>query len=398
MPRRRLLALALSVAWLTGTAQAAGPRQSPRLAIVTPRYLTAGGAADVLAAQVRDGDGQPVADGTAVAFAASLGIVVTPPVATTRDGWAVASMAPATESGFAQIDAVANGGRAEVILWVRPAPAAVLAELAATPKQLTAGGRSVVTARVMDAFGNPAEGDVVHWEAAGGTLAAAQARVDHGRLRAEFTAGPAPGPAWVQVTAGTAGDRVALDVVDAGPSRPPLPVWLPLVMGDLRRPGTCGDVLVNGSFELDADGDGVPEPWLPVPGAGTVARDDADPVAGTHALRLVGDTASPPPALRQAVTVEPGARDGQLWLWARGAAAGGGLRVSVWTTVLVGATPTRAPVLIQRVVLPEPDWLLLAFRLPAPPSGATSIELSPWSDGAAAPVVALDDVQLNVCW
>jgi hypothetical protein len=396
MPRRvGWLALALL---LTGGAVRAAPAAGAwHVAVVVPRFLTAGGAPATVAAQVRDGAGGPAPDGTPVTFVANLGLVVTPARAVTVGGVAMASMAPATESGFAQIDAQAGTDRGQALMWVRPGPASRVLGLDAQPTQLVVLGQAALTARLTDDWGNPAEGDAVDWTATGGTVAPATGRVDHGVTQALFAAGPSAGPASVHLSAAGATARVALRVDDPVPTPPGRPVWLPIALEGLARAGACEDVLSNGSFEVDADGDGLPDGWSVAPGNGAVSDAAPDALEGLRAVQLSGAPDGVPPVLRQSITVAPGATTAELWLWARGSAPDTGVRLAVWSTVPLGQTVARAPLLVTQAAVPEPVWVRLAFRLPLPPTGATDMDLAPWSSTGAATMVAVDALQLRVC-
>ena len=387
------------LAGLAGLAVAAGaPQAGWQLGLLTPRYLVVGGASAPLAAQVHDAAGRPAPDGTRVTFVASLGLTVNPPAAETQDGLAVTRLVSGTEAGFAQLDAVVDGERANSLLWVRPGPAAHLVRLTAEPSQLPAGGRSVITGQLADRYGNPAEGDGVQWSVAGGTLVEASEHVDHGAVRAVFLAGPGPAQAQVGLQAAEATGRVAIQVAHAAPPRPALPLWLPLVVAAPLQAAGCTDLLANGGFEADANGDGLADGWSVMPGSGPWPRLVPEAAEGDWSVRLVGDEGATPSGLRQSLTPRPGARDGQLWLWARGAPVGGGLRLAIWSTVTVGDGAVRAPILVRHVALPEASWERLAFQLPAPPSGPTTVELEPWSEDASPPLAEVDGLALRACW
>lgn len=392
----RALLLGLgSLCWLVGQALAAAPADTWRLALLSPRSVTAGGPPVSLVVQVRDTAGQPAPDGTLVTVTASLGLVVQPATARTSAGRAEVLLVPGTEAGFARLDAQLPGGYVDTVLWVRPAPAARVAGLGALPADLAPGGRAVLTGQLLDAFGNLAEGDAVTWTALGGTLSGAAPRVDHGAVRADFVAGALPGPAEVRLVAGTATGTVALNVVDPGPRPLPTPVWLPLAFAGLRRSGVCENVLANGSFESGgSEGSALPG-WAPVGGPGAHFLGSAGAADGERWLSLTGAAANPP-AVRQSLDVGSGNLSGELWLWARGD-VGAGVKVAVWTLVPVGDSVARAPVLIDRQAVPETEWVRLAYRLPALPTGATSVELAPWSAAGSPAHIDLDGVMLRIC-
>jgi hypothetical protein len=380
---------------LLGRPLSAAPLDTWRLAVLAPRSVTAGGPPVSLVVQVRDMAGQPAPDGTLVTVTASLGLTAEPNVAPTTAGRAELSLRPGTEAGFSRLDAQLAGGHVDMVLWVRPAPAARVIDLQAVPVDLAPGGRAIVTGQLTDAFGNLAEGDAVSWTVLGGSLAAASPRVDHGAVRADFLAGDLPGPAELRLTAGAATRSVSLNVVDRGPRPLPTPVWLPLAFAGLRRSGLCENVLANGSFEASpADGESLPG-WLLIGGAAPALSGAGAAADGERWLRLAGDAAQPP-AVRQALDVGSGNLSGELWLWARGG-ADAGLKVAIWTVVPLGDSAARAPVLIDRQAVPEDDWVRLAYRLPVAPAGATSVELSPWSASGDPTHIDLDGVTLRIC-
>jgi len=369
-----------------------------RVGLVLPRYVVAGGAPAVVVAQVLDAAGEPVPDGTPVAFVASLGLRFDPAKAATVDGMAVTRLVPGTEAGFARIDATAEGARTDVVLWVRPGPAAHVLWLRSEPPSLTAGGQATVVVRLTDAFGNMAEGDVVRWQAGGGTVAPPEGRVVHGEARAVFTAAPVPGRGWVLVESDGPVGRVAIPV--GGPvDRTALAerTYLPRVGRQAGRVPGCRDVLVNGSFEIDADGDRLPDGWVFEPADASVVWLVGDALDGEHAVRLDAGGGSSLPTMQQVLGVKPGVKSAVLRLWVRGGGPDLELRVAVWTMMEVGPGLSRVPVLLRRVPVFDPGWTLLAFGLQAPLAGETTLELAPRLDGSGGTSLELDAVRLDVC-
>ena len=123
----------------------------------TPAELAAGyNQVAQLSGFVADRYGNPVADGTAVAFTASLGIV-SPAVAMTTNGVAAASFIGELVAGTSAITATSGGATGHAQVRIRPAALVSLA-LAFAPAQIGVGGQTAVfTATVRDTYGNPAE-------------------------------------------------------------------------------------------------------------------------------------------------------------------------------------------------------------------------------------------------
>lgn len=398
-PALARMAVLAGLAGLAGQAPVAGaPQAGWQVGILTPRYLTVGGHSTPLTAQVLDATGQPAPDGTQVAFLASLGLTVDPSTALTRDGLASTRLSSGTEAGFARLDATVDGVRADSLLWIRPGPAAHLLRLESEPSEVAPGGRVRIHGELRDSYGNLAEGDAVRWSVEGGSLFEASEFVAHGEVQAVYVAGPAATRGGVRLEAATASGRVAILVARPGPAQPPSPLWLPLALTNPAQVVGCTDLVTNGGFEADLDGDGLADGWTVAPEADSQPRRIADAAEGMWAVRLVGVEHATPAGLRQALAAPPGARNGELWLWARGAPVGGGLRLAVWSTITLGDETTRAPLLVRQLSLPEASWERLAFRLPIPPSGSTTLEIEPWSEDASPPLVEVDGLALRACW
>lgn len=393
-------ALALAVALAISASGVDAQPATGHLGLIVPRYLVAGGEPSTVAAQVVDGAGVPAPDGTVVAFVATLGLRFEPAQVATRDGLAVTRLVPGTEAGFARLDAVSGATRANVLVWVRPAPAAYVLWLRAEPENLTTSAGAALEARLTDRYGNLAEGDAVSWQAGGGTVTPDRARVIRGVARATFTAGPAPGPAWVLLRSDGPSARVAIPIRgELDRSALTKQLYLPCAARRAEQTSGCRDELANGSFEEDADADGLPEPWEVESTAGAVSRSIGDALDGRYALRFEVESQAPPPVARQTMVLGTDAKSAQLRLWVRGGAVGAEIRVGVWAMIDfgLGSGPARVPLLLERVPVTDRDWTLLVFPLPLVPTGLTTLELSPrlQDDGPAA--IEVDAVRLETC-
>lgn len=217
------IALAALGAPRAAPAAAAGPADS--IDLVVPRYLVAGGGPGTVIAQVRDAEGQPAADGISVTFTASLDVAMRPIVALTEGGQAVASAAPGSMAGFAQITALAGDARDDQLLWVRPGPAARVTMLLAEPAIVPFAGAASVALEAVDAYGHAAEGDAVAWSIEGGTLDQADARIAAGIARAGVSAAPGADRMVVGVAVGGARGTLVVPVrSDGAPWRAFLPL------------------------------------------------------------------------------------------------------------------------------------------------------------------------------
>ncbi|MCX6030199.1 MAG: S8 family serine peptidase [Chloroflexi bacterium] len=199
----------------------------------TPAELVAGySQVAQLAGFVVDRYGNPVADGTSVAFTASLGIV-SPATVTTTNGVAAASFVGELIAGTSAITATTGDAMGHVQVRVRPT-APVSLTLAFAPPKIGVGGlpagTATFTATVRDTYGNPAEDgtqvefgtDLGTWRA--GQIANRKSQIanDEGRITnhasritssvtltvpstggtaiAELVSGPVAGTAHVRVT------------------------------------------------------------------------------------------------------------------------------------------------------------------------------------------------------
>lgn len=122
--------------------------------VTAPAQVTVGGATGRVRARLTDRYGNPARDGTAVAFSTDLGTIA-PPLATTRDGVAEATLVSGTRSGTATVRAVTLEERgATARVRIAPGPPSRLA-LATGRDWLTVGGETtVLTATVADQYGN----------------------------------------------------------------------------------------------------------------------------------------------------------------------------------------------------------------------------------------------------
>jgi hypothetical protein len=369
---------------LLAAAATAGAQAADVVSVVTPRYLQAGGAPEVAAAQVLAGSA-PVPDGTLVAFTGSLGLRFEPAIAATLGGVADTSILPGRESGFARIDAATGAGRGSATVWVRPGPAAS-ASLSAHPVTAVPGGRVVLAATVVDAFGNSADGDAVEWSATGGQVEPVQAWVERGSSGATLTAGPGP---EVLARLSWPGGGASITVPVAGHPPPAAGAYLPWAA---TGAGACSNLVTNGGFATDADGDGWPDGWQLTSGGTSLAVVGSQLPRWPRALRLADlDGAGEASALQQWSAPRPGA-SAAVRLWLRGG-VGTGLRVEVWTRGAIGGRPVRLPAVVT--TLPsEPLWRLHTLALPVAPEGATTLALTGRGSGG---YVEVTGVALEVC-
>jgi uncharacterized repeat protein (TIGR01451 family) len=366
--------------------------------LIVPGYVVAGDAEAAVSAQVLGADGAAAPDGTPVTFLASLGLRFDPVTVPTQAGLATTALRVGTEAGIARLDASTGDSRGTVLLWVRPGPAARVAFLTSQPGRLLPGEQATITAHVRDRFGNPADGDAVRWHTQGGVVSPADTWVDRGIARTVLQAGRAAGTATVTVASGAAAGQIGVPI---GPPVPAAGLLLPLAL----RPGPgaavggrgCRDLLANGSFETDADGDGQADTWSsPAGGSGLI--EPAAPPDGRRAVRLSATAGRPAATLVQATTVPPGGAQAVLRMWTRSAAAGSTLRVAVWSEVDLGHGPVRTPVLVQRRGLELTDWAPWVLPLPVAPSGETTVELSARADEGQMSTIELDAVHFEACW
>ncbi len=168
---------------------------------VFPPALTVGQMASAAAA-VWDAYHNPVADGTVVTFATTLGAVI-PETVPTTDGWAAAAVT-STVVGTATVSAATDGlsPRMAQIYFAPGLPHRV--EVTADPPAIPVDGASTtIHAAVLDQFGNGVEdGYPVHFTSTLGTIAPLNTTTRGGEATATLTSGAQSGVAVVTATRG----------------------------------------------------------------------------------------------------------------------------------------------------------------------------------------------------
>ena len=134
---------------------------------VNPAGILVGGTATVTA-EVLDDGGNPVPDGTAVAFNVNSFYGTVSPSSTTHNGFATATFKAANESGTATIYATSGSATASIDIVIQQAPAAAIEFLSAEPQCIAikeTGGTelSVIKFVVLDSIGNPVSDVSVHF-------------------------------------------------------------------------------------------------------------------------------------------------------------------------------------------------------------------------------------------
>jgi len=176
----------------------------PRFVIVTasPPSIPIAGRSSIVAATVRDMGNNPVANGTVVTFTTSLG-TVNPPITTTTDGIALATLTSGTRTGTAIVTATVGTVLGTTnVTFTTPFPPSMVV-VTAYPPQIPADGMSTstITATVTEFYGNPvADGTAVYFFVTpGATIAPSTARTVGGIATATLTAGTAPMSVVVRV-------------------------------------------------------------------------------------------------------------------------------------------------------------------------------------------------------
>ncbi|KPL24320.1 MAG: hypothetical protein AMJ93_02645, partial [Anaerolineae bacterium SM23_84] len=187
--------------------------------IPVPDRIKVGGSTSVIEARVTDQHGNPVANGTMVSFASSMGFI-NPPGATTVDGSAFSVLTSGSTAGTATVTATAGSviGTNTVIFEAGEAGVSI----DANPRSLRVGQVSVVTVRGKDQFGNPVpDGTVVTFDTSFGYFTdsltdAIQVPTSGGSASTGLTS-TRPGTAVVR---GTIGTESASVLVTFDPDRP----------------------------------------------------------------------------------------------------------------------------------------------------------------------------------
>jgi adhesin/invasin len=169
-----------------------------------------------ITAQVLDDEGNPVADGTAVFFSASLVGTGVTPSDTTVEGLATAIFSAGTQSGVATVVATSGAVSATVSITIASGPAGSLEFVSAVPTVIGVKGsalpqKSTITFRVRDVNGNPVtDGTLVTFTLISGvggteTLEPVQVGTTAGLASTVLTSGTVSGPVRVQarVTVGS---------------------------------------------------------------------------------------------------------------------------------------------------------------------------------------------------
>jgi hypothetical protein len=181
-----------------------------------PTSISVGGASAAITATVTDAYGNPVADGTGVAFATTLGSVTSPH--STTDGMAVATLTSGTVADDAVVTATAGSASGQVTVTFTPGnPATVAVE--ADPTSVSVGGASAaITATVTDAYGNPvADGTGVAFATTLGSITSPHSTTD-GVAVATLTSGTVAADAVVTATAGSASGQVTVAFTPGNPA------------------------------------------------------------------------------------------------------------------------------------------------------------------------------------
>jgi len=191
-----------------------------------------GRSATIITATVTDEYGHPVAPGTWVTFAASLGTLapeggtvhLPPHGQSASDGVVTTTLTTGLEVGIAQVTATAGGVTGTVAVAFVPLEPYTIS-VTAHPATLPADGVStaLLTATVTDRYAHiVADSTLVTWTATLGVVSPLTAPPTGGVVTAPFTVGRTPGRASVSVTAGQAQGSVWLDVTAR--------IYLPLVL------------------------------------------------------------------------------------------------------------------------------------------------------------------------
>ncbi len=199
-----------------GTVQvvfAPGPAASLGLT-ASPSSIPADGESESsIVAVVADAFGNPVADGTLVAFGTSMGSM-SPASVPTQGGQAQSVLTSGTQAGIALVSATAGGASGSVEVAFE-AGAAGQISVVANPAEMIADGVStaLVTATVTDSFGNlVADGTLVYFYASLGSVTPMSGVTEGGVVSTTFRAGLTVGVAQVGVSSGSAIGTTEIDL------------------------------------------------------------------------------------------------------------------------------------------------------------------------------------------
>ena len=181
----------------------------PRYVTVTalPNSIPIVNGSSTVTAIVRDVGNNPVANGTVVTFATSLGMI-NPLTATTISGLALATLTSGTRTGTAIVTATTVDSRVGTtnVTFTTPYPPYTVTVMA-YPTQISADGESTstITATVTEIYGNPvADGITANFFVTPGALIVpASTPIVGGIARATLTAGTKPTTVTVRVIAGS---------------------------------------------------------------------------------------------------------------------------------------------------------------------------------------------------
>jgi adhesin/invasin len=139
---------------VVATTQVVFTPQNPHTIVLTadPGEITVGGETSLIEALVIDPFGNPVVDGTSVAFATSHGTII-PLVASTVNGRTNSVLTSGTTAATATVSAFA--GAATGTTQVRFVPGEARVRITADPPNLAVGNNSLITVIARDEFGNP---------------------------------------------------------------------------------------------------------------------------------------------------------------------------------------------------------------------------------------------------
>ena len=191
-----------------------GP-SSLTLSAAPPSILADGTSTTTISADVRDPNGNPVADGTIVTFVTTSGTFAgsSSTTAPTSGGIAQAVLTSSAAAGTATVDATASSAADSITVDFTPgAPVTVV--LTASPGSIPADGTTTTTlqATVTDANGNPvADGTTVDFVTTLGDLSAASATTSGGVASVTLSSTDA-GSADITASSGTPSDTVTVNL------------------------------------------------------------------------------------------------------------------------------------------------------------------------------------------
>jgi len=170
----------------------------------TPNRFVVGSAPAVVMATVRDLTGNPVADGTPVTFTVTLPGVSPVAYLRTISGGEAAITITSNLAGVILVQARAGAIQAETTLVADPGPTELL-YLSPSPAALPVGNTSILTARLLDRFGNPVtDGTLVNFTTTLGQIGSPKTTLN-GTASTPLSSTVA-GPAQVTASAGGRSD------------------------------------------------------------------------------------------------------------------------------------------------------------------------------------------------